>query len=390
MTTTIKLKNGTGVPTAGALVQGEPAFDLTNKRLYTENAGGTVIEVGTNPSTLSVTGAATVGGTLSSGGIITTGNTSAAAASAGDGRLFPNNAYGAFVYGQGTTYDVALGQRTTGVALGVLAGTTNVVIPTGNLLVGKTATAFGTAGIEASASNGLWSTRSGLPALALNRLSTDGSIADFYKDGVAVGSIGAKDGDLTIGTGDTGLYFSDGGDSVYPYNPSTQADRDAAVDLGYPTVRFKDLFLSGGVYLGGTGAANLLDDYEEGSFTPSFTASTTAPTIAYNTQTASYTKIGNTVTYTIFIVTNSRSGGSGNLSVTGLPFTVAAGQDYGVTIGFNYNWETGDNPLYALAQGSTTGIVLYKSVNNEHNEPADIVASGNSYLRLTGFYYTTG
>jgi hypothetical protein len=64
MTTTIKLKNGTGVPTSGALVQGEPAFDLTNKRLYTENAGGTVIEVGTNPSTLSVTGAATVGSTL--------------------------------------------------------------------------------------------------------------------------------------------------------------------------------------------------------------------------------------------------------------------------------------------------------------------------------------
>ena len=65
MTTTIKLKNGTGVPTSGALVQGEPAFDLTNKRLYTENAGGTVIEVGTNPSTLSVTGAATFGGQVS-------------------------------------------------------------------------------------------------------------------------------------------------------------------------------------------------------------------------------------------------------------------------------------------------------------------------------------
>jgi hypothetical protein len=71
----------------------------------------------------------TVGGTLSSGGIITTGNTSAAAASAGDGRLFPNNSYGAFVYGNGTIYDVALAQRSTGVALGVLAGTTNVVIP---------------------------------------------------------------------------------------------------------------------------------------------------------------------------------------------------------------------------------------------------------------------
>jgi len=56
MATTIKLKNGSGVPTAGDLVQGEPAFDLTNKRLYTEDSGGTVIEIGTNPSTLSIAG----------------------------------------------------------------------------------------------------------------------------------------------------------------------------------------------------------------------------------------------------------------------------------------------------------------------------------------------
>ena len=52
--TTIKLKNGSGAPTSGDLVQGEPALDLTNKRLYTENASGTVIEVGTNPSTLTI------------------------------------------------------------------------------------------------------------------------------------------------------------------------------------------------------------------------------------------------------------------------------------------------------------------------------------------------
>ena len=56
MATTIKLKNGSGAPLAGDLVQGEPALDLTNKRLYTEDSGGSVIEVGTNPSTLTVTG----------------------------------------------------------------------------------------------------------------------------------------------------------------------------------------------------------------------------------------------------------------------------------------------------------------------------------------------
>ena len=54
MPTTIKLKNGSGAPLAGNLVQGEPALDLTNKRLYTEDSGGTVIEVGTNPTELQV------------------------------------------------------------------------------------------------------------------------------------------------------------------------------------------------------------------------------------------------------------------------------------------------------------------------------------------------
>ena len=58
MATTIKLKNGSGAPAASDLVQGEPAFDLTNKRLYTEDSGGSVIEVGTNPSSLSINGTA--------------------------------------------------------------------------------------------------------------------------------------------------------------------------------------------------------------------------------------------------------------------------------------------------------------------------------------------
>ena len=62
MATTIKLKNGSGAPLAGDLVQGEPALDLTNKRLYTEDSGGSVIEVGTNPTSLTT-------GTFTSTGI---------------------------------------------------------------------------------------------------------------------------------------------------------------------------------------------------------------------------------------------------------------------------------------------------------------------------------
>jgi len=48
MATTIITKNGSGAPLAGDLTAGELAVDLTNKRLYSKDSGGTVIELGTN------------------------------------------------------------------------------------------------------------------------------------------------------------------------------------------------------------------------------------------------------------------------------------------------------------------------------------------------------
>lgn len=50
MPSTIITKNGSGAPLAADLVAGELAVDLTNKRLYTEDSGGTVLELGTNPA----------------------------------------------------------------------------------------------------------------------------------------------------------------------------------------------------------------------------------------------------------------------------------------------------------------------------------------------------
>jgi hypothetical protein len=58
MATTIKLKNGSGAPTTGDLVTGEPALDLVNRRLYSEDAGGAIVEIGSNPSSLSIAGTA--------------------------------------------------------------------------------------------------------------------------------------------------------------------------------------------------------------------------------------------------------------------------------------------------------------------------------------------
>lgn len=74
MPSVIKLKNGSGAPLASDLVQGEPALDLTNKRLYTENASGTVIEIGTNPTSLTTGAISGTTGTFS-GTVTQEGNT---------------------------------------------------------------------------------------------------------------------------------------------------------------------------------------------------------------------------------------------------------------------------------------------------------------------------
>jgi hypothetical protein len=130
----------------------------------------------------------------------------------------------------------------------------------GNLLVGTTSTAvaaltsgggsvISSAGATAIAYQSVNVTD---PVFLLNNTGVDGSIAEFRKDGTTVGSIGTAGGDITIGTGDTGLTFEDLADVIHPINQSTGAARDNAIDLGKSAARFKDLYLSGGVYQSGT------------------------------------------------------------------------------------------------------------------------------------------
>jgi hypothetical protein len=93
--------------------------------------------------------------------------------------------------------------------------------------------------------------------MEVRRDGTDGSLIDFQKDGSSVGSIGTLSGLLGIGNGDTGLLMAGSVDAVAPYNASTNATRDAAIDLGTATNRFKNLYLSGGVYANNASGAFL-------------------------------------------------------------------------------------------------------------------------------------
>jgi hypothetical protein len=194
----------------------------------------------------------------------------------------------------------------------------------GNLLVGTTSTipfllSSGTgAGITSAGT-----VMAGATAEAglFNRIGSDGSIVNFYRAGAIVGSIGSNSGYLYVGgTAGDDAFLSFGADGVRPAT-SAGAARDAAIDLGGSTNRFKDLYLSGGVYLGGTVAANKLDDYEEGTWTPALNM--TSGSVSYASQLGQYTKIGNQVTLIGWIYLSGVSSPSGALNIT-VPFTASS------------------------------------------------------------------
>jgi hypothetical protein len=162
--------------------------------------------------------------------------------------------------------------------------------------------------------------------LTVNRLSTDGTIASFEKDGTTVGSIGTVGSIMYIGKSDTTIAFDETADAVKPRG-TAGAQRDGAISLGTAGNRWNNLYLSSGVYLGGTGAANLLDDYETGTWTPVIADAATGGNVGSATATEGfYTKVGQVVNVYMFasnIVTTGMTAAN-LIYFRGLPFATAS------------------------------------------------------------------
>ena len=235
-------------------------------------------------------------------------------------------------------------------------------------------TASGTLGVTGAvtASNGLTVDDDGATPLTVDRATSNGTLVDFQKDGSSVGSIAtASELSFNTTTGYTSLKVNSEGDGLQYSNVGTRhfgpwLSKDNAVDLGRSNGRFKDLYLGGGAYLGGTGASNHLDSYEEGTCTITLSSTGTAPTFSTGgTFTATYVKIGRTVTvhgYTGTVVISSA--GTGICKVVGLPFTITSGTysmahfTHGTLFGASQHGyiETPTNFFYPIVTNSINGV----------------------------------
>ena len=149
----------------------------------------------------------------------------------------------------------------------------------------------------------------------LNRKGNSGNILEFAQDGAGVGSIGVTTAELGIGGGDANLLFMPSDNAIAPSSTSSGGASDGVLDLGRSARRFKDLYLSSGVYLGGTGAANKLDDYEEGTWTPAIVGATSASGQQYTSRAGSYVKIGRSVTVNFSMVLSAKGSMAGSVKI---------------------------------------------------------------------------
>ena len=129
-----------------------------------------------------------------------------------------------------------------------------------------------------------------------------------------------------------------GSDRLSIQSDKFRASNDNAMTLGTSGLAWSNVFTKGNYVVkgsGGTGvdfahgasagtAANILDEYEEGSWTPGFYPMSSAMTLAYSLQTGTYRRIGNVVFWAFRVRLQSLSGQmSQNMGFGGFPYNLS-------------------------------------------------------------------
>ena len=141
-----------------------------------------------------------------------------------------------------------------------------------------------------------------------------------------------------------------------------------------------------GIYLGVTSAtaSNLLNDYEEGTFTPVFAYGTTGS--GYQAQVGRYTKIGNQCIFQLQIQGDGLGTTTNQITISGLPFTALNAAPYGgAVVNLSNNFRSdGDITIHKGANDDDLFFYQYSGSSLLGTEATNINAS----LLIHGHYIT--
>ena len=130
--------------------------------------------------------------------------------------------------------------------------------------------------------------------------------------------------------------------------------------------------------------ANTLDDYEEGTFTPTLFGTTVTGTTTYTEQSGWYTKVGRQVTITIGVACSAMTG-TGNLAIGGIPFSSGASFAVSPLMTDSLNWGGGTYLVGYLAGSSSSLRVFYCTDDAGWANQQCVNETQTLYLTMTYF-----
>ena len=118
----------------------------------------------------------------------------------------------------------------------------------GNVLVGATSNNNDAAGIGLNSTGFFYATRSGSLAASFNRLTNDGTIADFRRDGNVSGTLNSVVANrISLRAGSTAGYLGVGSTDYFAWNTTDfRPTADDSYDLGASGARFDDIYATNG------------------------------------------------------------------------------------------------------------------------------------------------
>ena len=217
--------------------------------------------------------------------------------------------------------------------------------------------------------------------MALTKITGEGvgAVDDVTIEGHA--SVGVNAVDATRALTVAGSTDDSSASGLVVYN-SSLASKFSVRNDGYITAA-GDIQVGGSLYVGGTAAANALDDYEEGTFTPVISPSSGSFTTTSGS--GYYTKIGNQVFVFGYMKIDNIGTGSGGLGFVGLPFATSnrsfpAGNRGGLLF-IREDQRTGDTMHGFISAGQTYGVI-------QDHDGLNFSFSNNDTFVFDGVYHT--
>jgi len=135
--------------------------------------------------------------------------------------------------------------------------------------------------------------------------------------------------------------------------------------------------------------ANTLDDYEEGTFTPTLTGGFSSGPTSYSVQTGAYTKIGRVVYFFLDLDSDGATANASTIVIGGLPFTSitpASSGRGGAFVTYQINFDTNTVDSFIVDNNTTEVVVFAPDGNGRLGNAANININGR--IVLSGFYLT--